>query len=69
MYGVTAVAVESMLSAEKAVDASLMVSDAGERRGWLGPESLMHSRVKMERSKREVVSVIQMWKEAKGLAA
>jgi hypothetical protein len=58
-----------MLSAEKAVEASLMVDEAGERRGWLWPESLMHSRVKMERSKRKVVSVVQMRKEAKGLAA
>ena len=42
-----------------------MVGEAGERKGWLSRESLMHSRVKMLRSKREVVSVAQMRKEAK----
>jgi hypothetical protein len=62
------VVVESTGSTEKAVEASLMVGETGERRGWLSQESLMHSRVKMLRSKREVVSVVQMRKEAKGLA-
>ena len=61
----TAVAVESTQSAEKAVDASLMVGEPGETKGWTWPEYLMHSRVKMVRSKREVVSVAEMWKEAK----
>jgi hypothetical protein len=58
-----------MVSAEKAIEASLMVGEASERRGWLWPEPLMHSRVNMVRSKRKVVSVVQMRKETKGLAA
>ena len=63
----TAVTVESMLSVENAVDASLMVGEAGETGGWTLPEYLMHSTVKREISKREAVSVTRMWKEAKGL--
>ena len=59
-YGVTAVAVESTLSVENAVDASLMVGEAGEAEGWTWPEYLIHSTVKREMSKREAVSGARM---------
>jgi hypothetical protein len=62
---VTGVALEAMVSAERD---SLRVGEVGEERGLRLPDSLMHWSVNRLRSKREVVSVAQMRKEAKGLA-
>ena len=62
-------AVELTLSVVKTVDVLLIVDKVGERGPWLGMESLIHSRVKKLISKRDAVSVVQMRKEAKGLAA
>jgi hypothetical protein len=62
---VLSVAIES---AEGWEDASLRVGMVGETRELRWPDSFIHWSVDRDRSKREVVSVVQTRKEAKGHA-
>jgi hypothetical protein len=57
-----------MESAERWVDASLRVREMGEARDLRWPEWLLHSSVNRDRSKQQMVSVVQTRKEDKQLA-